>query len=129
MYIGYTPIQDKEAIMLLTLPENSGRYETIFDLVGFKKVPSTEETDADPGYWSPVTAGNDGNGNYFSVRGDFTDYQNGIVLGYNYNSSQWYEESYKILNKNYKIPKITFPISFVCQKYQSFQLLFRLFFL
>ena len=24
------------------------------------------------------------------------------VLGYNYKSSQWYEESYKILNKNYK---------------------------
>ena len=25
------------------------------------------------------------------------------VLGYNYNSSKWYEQSYKILNKNYKI--------------------------
>ena len=24
------------------------------------------------------------------------------LLGYNYNSSKWYEESYKILNKNYK---------------------------
>ena len=29
-----------------------------------------------------------------------------ILLGYNYNSSEWYEKSYKILNKNYKIPKI-----------------------
>ena len=27
------------------------------------------------------------------------------VLGYNYNSSQWFEQSYKILNKNYKIKK------------------------
>ena len=26
------------------------------------------------------------------------------VLGYNYNSSEWYKESYKILNKNYKMP-------------------------
>ena len=25
------------------------------------------------------------------------------VLGYNYNSSQWFTQSYKILNKNYKI--------------------------
>ena len=25
------------------------------------------------------------------------------ILGYNYNSSQWFEQSYKILNKNYEI--------------------------
>ena len=24
------------------------------------------------------------------------------LLGYNYNSSEWYEQSYKILNKNYE---------------------------
>ena len=28
-----------------------------------------------------------------------------ILLGYNYESSEWYEKSYSILNKNYKIPK------------------------
>ena len=27
------------------------------------------------------------------------------ILGYNYNSSEWFEQSYKVLNKNYKIPK------------------------
>ena len=27
------------------------------------------------------------------------------ILGYNYNSSEWYAQSYKILNKNYKQPK------------------------
>ena len=27
------------------------------------------------------------------------------ILGYNYNSSEWYEQSYKILNKTYKKPK------------------------
>ena len=27
------------------------------------------------------------------------------ILGYNYNSSQWFEQSYKILNKDYKIAK------------------------
>ena len=29
-----------------------------------------------------------------------------VLLGYNYNSSEWYQKSYKILNKKYKIPKI-----------------------
>ena len=27
------------------------------------------------------------------------------ILGYNYNSSEWYSQSYKIFNKNYKLPK------------------------
>ena len=27
------------------------------------------------------------------------------ILGYNYNSSEWFEQSYKILNKDYKIEK------------------------
>ena len=29
-----------------------------------------------------------------------------LLLGYNYNSSDWYAQSYKILNQDYKIPKI-----------------------
>ena len=28
------------------------------------------------------------------------------ILGYNYNSSEWYKNSYKILNKNYKIDEV-----------------------
>jgi len=28
------------------------------------------------------------------------------ILGYNYNSSEWFQQSYKILNKDYQIPKI-----------------------
>ena len=27
------------------------------------------------------------------------------ILGYNYNSSEWYQQTYKILNKSYKLPK------------------------
>jgi outer membrane protein assembly factor BamD len=27
------------------------------------------------------------------------------ILGYNYNSSEWYAQTYKILNKSYKKPK------------------------
>ena len=26
-----------------------------------------------------------------------------MILGYNYQSSEWYERSYKVFNKNYKI--------------------------
>ena len=29
------------------------------------------------------------------------------ILGYNYNSSEWYKQSYKVLNKTYKIEKLT----------------------
>ena len=28
------------------------------------------------------------------------------ILGYNYNSSEWYQNSYKILNKDYKIKEV-----------------------
>ena len=28
-----------------------------------------------------------------------------VLLGYNYQSSEWYEESYKIFNKEYQNPK------------------------
>ncbi len=28
------------------------------------------------------------------------------ILGYNYNSSEWFKQSYKIFNKDYKIPKV-----------------------
>ena len=27
------------------------------------------------------------------------------ILGYNYNTGEWFQQSYKILNKNYNIPK------------------------
>ena len=28
------------------------------------------------------------------------------ILGYNYNSGEWFEQSYKLLNKNYEIKKV-----------------------
>tara|TARA_X000001036_G_C20609596_1_gene778433 strand:- start:533 stop:1354 length:822 start_codon:yes stop_codon:yes gene_type:complete len=31
------------------------------------------------------------------------------ILGYNYNSSEWFEQTYKVLNKNYKIRKKSKP--------------------
>ena len=31
------------------------------------------------------------------------------ILGYNYNSSEWFEQAYKVLNKDYKIKKKVQP--------------------
>jgi len=41
---------------------------------------------------------------YLGLENEAKKYAN--ILGYNYNSSKWYEESYKILNKEYKPKKI-----------------------
>ena len=84
LYVGYTPIDGLTPIMLLTLPAASGTLRTIFDLAGFQALPTSAETDADPGYWAPATVGNDAQGDYFAVDGDFTSYGDGIVVGYNY---------------------------------------------
>ena len=43
---------------------------------------------------------------YYKVGLDEEAKSAAVLLGYNYNSSIWYQQSYKILNKDYKIPKI-----------------------
>ena len=40
---------------------------------------------------------------YLGLENEAKKYAN--ILGYNYNSSKWYEESFKILNKEYVLPK------------------------
>ena len=40
---------------------------------------------------------------HLGLEGEAKKYAN--ILGYNYNSSEWFQQSYKILNKNYKISK------------------------
>ena len=40
---------------------------------------------------------------YLGLKEEANKYAN--ILGYNYNSSEWFEKSYKILNKDYKIKK------------------------
>ena len=40
---------------------------------------------------------------YLGLEDEAKKYAN--ILGYNYNSSEWFEQSYKILNKDYKIVK------------------------
>ena len=43
------------------------------------------------------------------------------LLGYNYQSSDWYKNSYKIFNKDYKlvIPKKNKKRNFIIRKYKS----------
>ena len=72
IYVPYTPIDDKDAVMLLTVPTADNGTDA--------------ELDSDQGYWAkvieriePVTGYH-----YFEVKGKFTDYADGIVVGYGY---------------------------------------------
>ena len=72
IYVPYTPIEDKEAAMLLTIP--TADYNT------------DSEIDSDQGYWAVATERTElGTGyRYFEVKGDFSGYADGIIVGYNY---------------------------------------------
>ena len=72
VYVPYTPIDDKDAVMLLTVPTADDGTDA--------------ELDSDQGYWAtaieriePVT-----NYRYFEVKGNFSGYADGIVVGYGY---------------------------------------------
>ena len=72
IYVPYTPIDGKKAMMLLTVPTADDGTD--------------DEIDADAGYYAeaiertePVTSYR-----YFEVKGDFTSYADGIVVGYPY---------------------------------------------
>ena len=72
IYVPYTPFQQREAVMLLTTP--------------VADVGTPAELDADLGYWLAAYERTEiGTGyRYFEVKGDFTGYADGIVVGYGY---------------------------------------------
>jgi hypothetical protein len=72
IYVPYTPIANKEAAMLLTIPTADKGTDA--------------ELDSDQGYWAVATERTEiGTGyRYFEVKGNFADYADGIVVGYNY---------------------------------------------
>jgi hypothetical protein len=72
IYVPYTPIQDKEAAMLLTIPTADLGTDAVLE--------------SDQGYWAVATERTEvGTGfRYFEVKGDFSGYADGIVVGYNY---------------------------------------------
>ena len=72
IYVPYTPIDDKDAVMLLTVPTADDGTEA--------------ELDSDQGYWAKAIERIEPSTNYryFEVKGKFTDYADGIVVGYGY---------------------------------------------
>jgi len=72
IYVPFTPIQDKEGAMLLTVP--------------VADIGTDDELASDQGYWAAATERTEiGTGfRYFEVKGDFSGYADGIVVGYNY---------------------------------------------
>ena len=72
IYVPYTPIDDKEAVMLLTVPTADDG--------------TASEIDSDQGYWAKAIERIEPSTNYryFEVKGNFTSYADGIVVGYGY---------------------------------------------
>ena len=72
IYVPYTPIDDKDAVMLLTVPTADKGTDAALD--------------SDQGYWAKAIERIEDSTDYhyFEVKGDFTDYEDGIVVGYSY---------------------------------------------
>ena len=72
IYVPYTPIDSKQAIMFLSVPQAD--------------VGTSSVIDSDAGYYATAEERTETNTNYryFEVKGDFTSYADGIVVGYGY---------------------------------------------
>jgi len=72
IYVPYTPIDDKEAVMFLAVPSAD--------------VDTDSAIDSDIGYYtSAIERIETGTSyRYFEVKGNFTDYADGIIVGYGY---------------------------------------------
>jgi hypothetical protein len=73
IYVPFTPFEQTEAMMLLTVPTADDG--------------TAAEIDADAGYYATAYERTESGTNYryFEVKGNFTDYADGIVVGYPYN--------------------------------------------
>ena len=72
IYVPYTPIDEKQAIMLLSVPTADVGTDSVIDADAGYYATAEERTESVTGY------------RYFEVKGDFTDYADGIVVGYGY---------------------------------------------
>lgn len=82
IYVPYTPILGRPGFMLLGVA-----FEALYDANGEPIVPTKEqEAGANAGYYAIAEGGVEAGTNYgyFDVKGDFTNYQQGIVVGYGY---------------------------------------------
>jgi hypothetical protein len=88
IYVPYTPITGKEGAMLLTVPTAD--------------VGTDAAVESDQGYWAVATKRVEiGTGfNYFEVKGDFSGYADGIIVGYNYDFEVTIPKVYYRRNEN-----------------------------
>jgi hypothetical protein len=77
--VGFQPLDYKTPILLLTPPTTSTIFTTINDLASF--TAGVTGDGGDPGYWAELQ---NGTGKTFTLQGDWTNYANEIVIGYNY---------------------------------------------
>ena len=72
IYVPYTPINDKKAVMYLAVPTAD--------------VGTASVIDSDEGYYTAALERTETGTNYryFEVKGKFTDYADGIIVGYGY---------------------------------------------
>jgi hypothetical protein len=85
-YVKFPLVSTLDPIVVLTLPASQTLpyASSYIDLLeGWQRIDSAV-TDSDPGYWRTPETGTDATGDFFSVRGDFTEYINGIAIGYRY---------------------------------------------
>ena len=79
--VNFKPL-DQDAIMLLVPSLNPDKFQSTFDLAGFNYIESSA-TDDDVGYWRTLTT----NGDNFELDGDWTQYKDNMLVGYNYEFS------------------------------------------
>ena len=72
IYVPYTPFQNTKGVMLLTVPTADVGTDAAVDADAGFYLESTERTEIGTGY------------HYFEVKGDYSSYADGIVVGYNY---------------------------------------------
>ncbi len=76
--VNYTPLSGKRAILLITLPVNQ-TFTNLNSLAAFNVGTVTDSNDT--GYWAYL---DNGEGNSFTLKGDWTNYRERVVVGYNY---------------------------------------------
>ena len=72
IYVPYTPIDDKKAVMYLSVPTADVGTDSVIDSDDGYYASALERVETGTGY------------KYFEVKGKFTDYADGIIVGYGY---------------------------------------------
>ena len=82
VYVPYTPIDDKQAVMFLALPEADKDTDAALDSdIGYY-ASAIERVETGTSY------------RYFEVKGKFTDYSDGIIVGYGYDFETTFPKLY-----------------------------------